>query len=96
MMALGRVSSCQVPWPGVITKEEPPRRAMPAWKDARVRSDGLKNTKPEDLARERLRLRLVLQRLRERQQIENLLAAEIGQIEEALHAEILRQARRSS
>ncbi len=34
-----RVSSCQVPWPGVITKELPPRRAMPAWKEASVRSD---------------------------------------------------------
>ena len=47
---------------------------------------------PEDLARERARLRLVLQRLRERQQIEDLLAAEIGEIEKALHAEIFASA----
>ena len=57
-----------------------------------MRSDGLKNTRPENLAGERLRLRLVLQRLRQRQQIENLLAAEIGQIEKALHAEIFASA----
>src|SRR5579862_9426827 len=46
MTAWGRVSNCQVPWPGVTTNEEPPSRAMAAWKDAKVRSDGLKNTSP--------------------------------------------------
>ena len=70
-MVLSRVSSCHVPWPGVITKDEPPRRAIPAWNDARVRSDGLKNTKPRIL---------------------HLLAAEIGQTEEAPHAEIFARA----
>src|ERR1700736_1035216 len=115
MMAWSRVSSCQVPCPGVMTNELPPSRAMPAWKDARVRKDGLKKINPrilpasacgcgltcsdcasarservaaqprhaglercqgaqgrieenqsEDLARERVRLRLDLQRLRQR------------------------------
>ncbi len=49
----------------------------------------------QDLAGERLRLRLVLQRLRQRQQIEDLLAAEIGEIEEALHAGIFASASRN-
>ena len=37
-----RVSSSQVPCPGEITNALPPSRAIPAWKEARVRSEGLK------------------------------------------------------
>ena len=72
--APARVSSCQLPWPGLITNELPPRRAMPAWKEASVRSEGLKNSRPEDLAGQRLRLRLLLQPPRERQQGEHFVA----------------------
>src|ERR1700730_10359757 len=32
-----------------MTKELPPRRAIPAWKEANVRNEGLKNTKPKTL-----------------------------------------------
>ena len=49
MTAFNRVSSCQVPWPGVMTKESPPSRDIPTWKDASVRKEGLKNTKPKIL-----------------------------------------------
>jgi hypothetical protein len=44
----------QVPWPGEITKEFPPRRAIAAWKDASVRRLGFEEQKAEDLAGERL------------------------------------------
>ena len=55
----GRVSSCQVPLPGVITNElEPPSRAMPAWNEASVRSDGFMNSSPSTLPRQRMRLGL--------------------------------------
>ena len=37
----------------------------------------------EDLARERVRFRLLLQALREREQVDDLVAREIGQVEEA-------------
>src|SRR5207237_1427357 len=40
----GRVSSCQLPRPGLMTKELPPRRAMAAWKEASVRSEGVRNS----------------------------------------------------
>ena len=60
-----------------------------------MRSDGLKNSSPRILPASAWRLRLVLERLRERQQIEDLLALEIGEIEEALHAEIFASASRS-
>src|SRR5579875_3057717 len=32
-----------------MTNEDPPRRAMPAWKEASVRSEGLKNRRPSTL-----------------------------------------------
>ena len=56
---------------------------------------GVEENQPQDLARERPRLRPVLQGLRERQQIEDLVAAEVGQIEEALHAGIFDKASQS-
>jgi hypothetical protein len=31
----------------VITNELPPSRCMPTWKEASVRSEGLKNTSPK-------------------------------------------------
>src|SRR3954465_2113293 len=46
MTAPRRVSSCHVPLPADTTKEFPPSRAMAAWKEASVRSDGLKNNNP--------------------------------------------------
>src|SRR5690606_12301829 len=44
-----RVSSCQVPAPGVMTNELPPRRAMPAWNEASVRRLGFMNKRPSTL-----------------------------------------------
>src|SRR4051812_26106647 len=49
MTAPRRVSSCHVPWPAEITKEDPPRRAIAAWKEASVRRLGLKNSRPRIL-----------------------------------------------
>src|SRR5665213_404044 len=51
MTAPDRVSNCQVPAPGVITKHEPPSRAMPAWNEDSVRSDGFMNSSPRILPR---------------------------------------------
>ena len=86
MIAPMRVSSCQVPCPGVITNEVPPSRAMPDWNDASVRSDGLKNTSPRILPDERLRLGLRVQPAREIEQRPDLVALEVRQIEETFHA----------
>ena len=94
-MAFSRVSSCQVPCPGVMTNEsaaEPRHAGLKGGQGAQRR---IEEHQPEDLAGERVRLRLVLQRLRERQQIEDLLALEIGEVEKALHAGIFDRASRS-
>ena len=47
---------------------------MPAWKDARVRKEGLKNTKPRILPASARGSGWSLQGLGEREQIEDLLA----------------------
>jgi len=56
---------------------EPPSRIIPTWNDDKVRSDGLKNTKPRNFAGERLRFRTFLEVLCQRDQIEHFLAAEV-------------------
>ena len=53
---------------------------------------GIEKHQAEDFARERARLGLVLQRLRQRQQIQNLVAAEISEAQKTLHAEIFARA----
>ena len=68
---------------------------MPAWKEASVRSDGLMNTSPRILPASAWRCGLFFKALREREQIENLLALEVGEIQEALHAGIVASAARS-
>jgi len=45
---VGRVSSCQVPCPGVMTKESPPSRAMPAWRMPGAQG-GIEENQSEDL-----------------------------------------------
>ena len=60
-----------------------------------MRSDGFKNTMPRILPARACGCGLVLQRLRERQQIEDLPALEIGEVEKAFHAEIFDSASRS-
>ena len=57
MTTPSRVSSCQVPCPGEITNELPPSRAIAAWKEASVRSDGLKKRSASILPVERLAAR---------------------------------------
>src|SRR5690606_40399780 len=44
-----RVSSCQVPAPGVMTNELPPSFDMPAWNEASVRRLGFMNSRPSTL-----------------------------------------------
>ena len=61
---------------------------MPAWKEASVRSEGLKKTRARTFAGERRRLRMRLQPRGERQQIEHLLAGQVRQIDETLHGRI--------
>ena len=85
MTAPSRVSTCHVPWPGVTTNAVPPSRCMPAWNEASVRSDGFRNSSPRILPGERGRLGSALQALREREQVHDFVAREIGQVEEALH-----------
>ena len=55
--------------------DEPPSRAIAAWNEARVRSDGLKNSSPRTLPGERRRLGMLLQARRERQEVGDLPAA---------------------
>ena len=66
---------------------------MAVWKEASVRSEGFMNRSPSTLPASARRCGLSLQGLREREQIEDLRALEIGQIQEALHAEIVARRR---
>jgi hypothetical protein len=53
---------------------------------------GIEEYQAQNFAGQRLRLRPVLQRLREREQVEHLFAAEIGEVEKAVHAGIFARA----
>ena len=68
---------------------------MPGLEGGQGAQRRIEEHQPEDLAGERPRLRLLLQRLGKRQQIEDLLAREIGEVQEAPHAGIFDSASRS-
>ena len=76
-----------MPLPGVITNEVPPSRAMPAWNEASVRSEGLKNTSPSIFPAKRARLRVRFEAQRQCQQCVDLFAAQFRQVDEPFHVQ---------
>jgi hypothetical protein len=58
---------------------------MPAWNEASVRSDGLKNSSPSTLPASACGSGCTCQPPRERKQVDDFVAREVGQVEEIGH-----------
>ena len=61
---------------------------MAAWNEASVRSDGLKNSRPRIFPASACGSGWLLQAFGERQQLDDLLARQVRQVEEVVHAEL--------
>ena len=61
---------------------------MPAWNDDSVRSDGFRNSRPRILPASACGSGRSCRRCGEREQVDDLVAREVGQVEEALHGEV--------
>ncbi len=74
MIAPERVSICHVPWPGVMTTAVPPETHHRALERSERTQRRIQEQQAEHLARQRLRLRYLLQARGEAQQVLHLLA----------------------